>query len=306
MSGLLSPDSRDVVAGIHEEAMMRALAWVLMAGLVGCGNKSEETKQGEPGAAQAKAPGAETPPAPAVPVAAPPPDAAPPDFLPAAIDKKSGIVFAAKAGGTVKGIKDGTTVEVVGESGGAVADMADATVTIKHEGKKLKLRADRVLRDIDVEQIRRSPDNLYAVFSPIFACGDMCHTALWLISARDGKRVKLGEGGPDVNVAWHPKGGTVAVGSGQLWIVSLADYKVKAMADYTSPAYSPDGTLYIRDHKGSAFTVGKGKPKKVWDAGDEGEGEGEDEDEDEMDVEDPRPVEFKDGKPSFELSYIPE
>lgn len=282
---------------------MRSAVWVLLAGLAGCGNTSEEKKQGEPAAA--KAPSAETPPATAEPPAAPvtaPPDAAPPDFLPAAIDKKSGIIFAEKAAGLVKGIKDGTTVEVVGESGGAVGDMADATVTIKHDGKKVKLRADRVLRDTDHDLIRRSPDNLHAVFSPLYACGDMCHSVLWLISAKDGKRVKLGEGGPDINVAWHPKGGTVAVGSGQLWIVSLADFEVKPMKDYTSPAYSPDGTLYIRDHKGSAFTLGKGKPAKVWDAGDEGEEEGEDE----MDVEDPRPVEFKDGKPSYDLHYMPE
>ena len=287
---------------------MRSAVWVLVAGLVGCGNKSDEKKQqGEPAEAEAKAPAAETPPATAEPPAAPvaaPPDAAPPDFLPAAIDKKSGIVFAEKAGGVVKGIKDGTTVEVLGESGGGVGDMADATVTIKHDGKKVKLRADRVLRDTDLEQIRRSPDNQHAVFSPIYACGDMCHSVLWLVSAKDGKRLKLGEGGPDVNVAWHPKGGTVAVGSGALWIVSLADYKAKPMKDYTSPAYSPDGTLYIRDHKGSAFTVGKGKPARVWDAGDEGEGEGDDEGD--MDVEDPRPVEFKDGKPSFKLDYLPE
>jgi hypothetical protein len=282
---------------------MRCAVWVLMAGLVGCGNKADEKTQGAP--AEAKAAVAEAPPVTAEPPAAPvpaPPDAAPPDFLPVAIDKKSGIVFADKAGGMVKGIKDGTIVEVVGESGGAVGDMADATVTIKHEGKKAKLRADRVLRDTDIEQIRRSPDNQHAVFSPIYACGDMCHSVLWLISAKDGKRLKLGEGGPDVNVAWHPKGGTVAVGSGALWIVSLADYKVKPMKDYTSPAYSPDGTLYVRDHKGSAFTVGTGKPARVWDAGDEGEGE----DEEDMDVEDPRPVEFKDGKPSFDLHYFPE
>jgi hypothetical protein len=284
--------------------MMRFAVWVLLAGLVGCGNKADE-KKGEPAETEAKAPAAETPPAtaepPATPVAAAP-DAAPPDFLPAAIDKKSGIIFAEKAGGVVKGIKDGTTVEVVSESGGGVGDMADATVTIKHDGKKVKLRADRVLRDTDLEQIRRSPDNQHAVFSPIYACGDVCHSVLWLVSAKDGKRVKLGEGGPDVNVAWHPKGGTVAVGSGHLRLVSLADYKVTVLEDYTSPAYSPDGTLYVRDHKGSAFTVGKGKPARVWDAGDEGE----EEDEDEMDVEDPRPVEFKDGKPSFDLHYTPE
>jgi len=291
-------------------AMVRIATWTLIAWLIGCGNKSEEAKHdpaaAPPGTPAAGSPpaAAATPPPPPAPVAAAP-DAAPPPFLPAEIDKKSGIIFAAKAGGTVKGIKDGTTVEVVGESGGAVGDMADATVTIKHEGKKLTLRADRVLRDIDVEQIRRSPDNQHAVFSPIFACGDLCHSALWLISAADGKRVKLGEGGPDVNVAWHPKGGTVAVGSASLWIVSLADYKVKHMADYTSPTYSPDGTLYVRDHQGSAFTIGKGKPVKVWDSGADDQPDGEGEDEEEPDPDDPKPVEFVGGKPNFDLEYFP-
>lgn len=287
--------------------LVRLATCALAIGLVGCGERSEKTRPSDPEAAAAKAPATgsdpSAPSAPPAPVASPP-DAAPPPFLPAAIDKKSGIIFAVKAGGTVKGVKDGTVVEVVGESGGAVADMADATVTIKHEGKKIKLRADRVLRDIDVEQIFRSPDNLHAVFSPIFTCGDMCHTAIWLISTADGKRIKLGEGGPDVNVAWHPRGGTVAVGCRALWIVSLADFKVKELGDYTSPAYSPDGTLYVRDHEGSAFTIGKGKPRKVWDSG-AGDQAALDEAEEEMDVEDPKPVEFKDGKPDFSLDYFP-
>ncbi|HEU5056675.1 MAG TPA: hypothetical protein VFU21_09110, partial [Kofleriaceae bacterium] len=291
-----------------DAVLARFTTLFLVVALVGCEKKADEPKQEAPAEAEAKAkaPAAEAPPAAATPVAATP-DAAAPPFLPPAIDKKSGIIFAEKAGGTVKGIKDGTVVEVVGESGGAVADMADATVTVKHEGRKVKLRADRVLRDIDVEQIRRSPDNQYAVFSPIYACGDVCHSVLWLISARDGKRVKLGEGGPDVEVAWHPKGGTVAAGSGGLWIVSLADYKVKELEEYTSPAYSPDGTLYVRDHEGSAFIVGKGKPKKVWDAGggDDGGDEGADEEEDVRGVDDPRPVRFEGGKPEFGLDYIP-
>lgn len=289
--------------------MARVATWLLVVGLVGCGNRSEEKKV-EPVTEGAKAPAGAAPAAsdaaPAVAAVAAVPDAAVPPFLPAAIDEKSGIVFADKAGGAVKGIKDGTTVEVVAESGGAVADMADATVTIRHDGKKVKLRADRVLRDIDIEQIRRSPDKQHAVFSPIYACGDICHSVLWLISAKDGKRVKLGEAGPDVNVAWHPKGGTVAVGAWNLWIISLTDYKLKELEQYTSPAYSPDGTLYVRDRKGNAFTIGKGKPKKVWDAGDEGEGEGEETDEvHEMDVEDPKPVEFVGGKPNFDLEYFP-
>jgi hypothetical protein len=159
-----------------------------------------------------------------------------------------------------------------------------------------------VLRSAIVDAIHRSPDNQHAVFAPIYACGDLCHTVIWLIRAADGKRVKLGEGGPDVHVAWHPNGGTVAVGSASLWIISLADFKVKAMDDYRSPAYSPDGVLYVRDERGSAFTIGKGKPVKVWDSG---AGDGEGEEEEEMDTDEPKPVDFVNGKPKFDLDWYP-
>lgn len=152
--------------------------------------------------------------------------------------------------------------------------------------KKVTLRADRVLRGGLVDAIHRSPDNQHAVFAPIYACGDVCHSVIWLIRAADGKRVKLGEGG----------------GSASLWIVSLADFKVKAMDDYRSPAYSPGGVLYVRDERGSAFTIGKGKPVKVWDSG---AGEGESEEEEEMDTDEPKPVDFVDGKPKFDLDWYP-
>jgi len=282
-------------------AMPRIATWITIGMLAACSGKKEEAKPAaEAPAAQPPAPTA----ADAAPVAAVP-DAAPPPFLPPALDEKSGIIFAAKAGGMVKGIKDGTPVTVVGESGGSVGDMDDATVTVEHEGKKVKLIADRVLRSDTVDALHRSPDNQYAVFAPIVACGDMCHSVIWLITAKDGKRVKLGEGGPVVYVAWHPKGGTVAVGSGSMWIVSLADYKVKALADYQSPSYSPDGVLYARGEDGSAYTIGKGKPVKVWDSGASEEKDDPEADPEEMDVEGFKPVEFENGKPNFDLEWYP-
>jgi hypothetical protein len=297
--------------------MRRLATWTVVLGMLGCRGKTEQAKPADPEAAAAKSAAAATPSAgaaldgspPAAAVAGPP-DAAPAPFLPPSIDEKSGIIFADKPGGTVKGIKDGTPVAVVGESETGVGSMADSTVTIKVDGKKLTLGAGHVLRDGTVDAIHRSPDNKHAVFAPIVACGDMCHTELWMINATDGTRVKLGEGGPDVNVAWHPKGGTAAVGSASLWIVSLADYKVKALDDFLSPSYSPDGTLYARAHDGDAFTIGKGKPVRVWDAGDvdpstgEAKVEGEDDDE-EVYADAPKPVEFVDGKPDYDLAHFP-
>lgn len=287
---------------------MRCIA-IVMACLLACSGKSEQAKPADPEATQA----APAPPSPSgrpvdagVAVAPVPPDAAPALFLPASLDDKSGIIFAARPGGTVKGIPDGTLVSVVGESGGSVGDMADATVTVVHEGKKLTLVADRVLRGGTVDALHRSPDNQHAVFAPIVACGDLCHSVIWLVSAKDGKRVKVGEGGPDIHVAWHPKGGTVAVGAGALWIVSLADFKVRVLKDYRSPSYSPDGILYARDASGSAYTIGAGKPVRVWEASADAAQDPDEPDEDEgMSADDPRPVEFEDGKPSFDLEWFP-
>ncbi len=295
--------------------MGRLATWTMLIGILGCSDKKEQAKPADPEASAAKSAAAATPSAgaaidgsPAAAVAGPP-DAAPAPFLPAKIDEKSGIIFADKVGGTVKGIKDGTLVAVVGESETGVGSMADNTVTVEVAGKKLSLGAGHVLRDGLVDTIHRSPDNAHAVFAPIVACGDVCHSVLWMIKATDGTRVKLGEGGPDVHVAWHPKGGTAAVGSASLWIVSLADLKVKALEDYLSPSYSPDGTLYARGHDGDAFTIGKGKPVRVWEAGDvdpaTGEAKVEGEDDEEMFPDAPRPVEFVDGKPDFDLSHVP-
>jgi hypothetical protein len=294
--------------------MRRSATWMVLVGILGCGDKKEQAKPADPEGAAAKSAAAATPSAgaaidgsPPAAAAAGPPDAAPAPFLPAKIDEKSGIIFADKVGGTVKGIKDGTLVAVVGESETGVGSMADNTVTIEVGGKKLTLGAGHVLRDGTLDTIHRSPDKKYAVFGPIVACGDICHTDIWMINATDGTRVKLGDGGPDVHVAWHPKGGTVAVGSFSLWIVSLADLKVKELDDYLSPSYSPDGTLYARGKDGDAFTIGKGKPMRVWEAGDvdpsTGEPKVEGDEEEFVDV--PKPVEFVDGKPDFDLSHFP-
>ncbi|MBA3503484.1 MAG: hypothetical protein H0T65_24190, partial [Deltaproteobacteria bacterium] len=166
--------------------------------------------------------------------------------------------------------------------------------TVKFEGKDLVVKSDRVLRE---GLLQRSADGKHAVFTVITSCGDLCHSVIYLLSA-DGKRTKLGESGPnDTTVAWQAD--KVAVGNGSLWIATLADHSVKPMENFTSPAYSPEGVLYVRNHDGAAFEVKGDKPTQVWKPkkkkkpADDGEGD--------MVEEDPAPVKFEGGKPKFDL-----
>jgi hypothetical protein len=213
-------------------------------------------------------------------------------FVPPKLDEKQGVIFADKAGGKVQAFADGAVVEVAEVKDMSVGSEESGEITVKDSaGKPVKLAADRVLIE---EALTRSPDGKWVVFAPIVACGDFCHSVVWFIGA-DGRRAKLGDGGPGAMLALSPDGKTAAVGSQGLWLVTLADFKVKAVSGYMSPVYGPDGTLYARDHTGAAFTVGEGKPKRVWKAPKMSA-----EDEEMNASEEPRPVQFKDGKPVFD------
>jgi hypothetical protein len=222
------------------------------------------------------------------------------ELLPAKLGEKAGVVFAEKQGdqvtATVKGqsvmIPDGTKVEVVSVK---EAEMGadEGSVTVKFEGKDVELKPDRVLLE---GLLKRSPDGKHAVFAPLVGCGDLCHSVIYLLGA-DGKRTKIADGSVDTSVAWQPD--KVAIGDHGLWIVTLADHAVKSLEDYTSPAYSPKGVLYVRDFTGSAFTVEGDKPKRVWKAPKQkpsGDEEGD------MAPEDPAPVKFDGDKPKFDLA----
>jgi hypothetical protein len=223
-------------------------------------------------------------------------------LLPAKLGPKEGIVFAEKAGeqvaavtekggGTVN-VPDLTRVEIVEEGEPAAGSGEDVAVKVKYEGATIAIRADRVLSET---ALSRSPDGKHAVFNTIFSCGDLCHSVFYLLGA-DGKRMKVGEGGPDVTVAWGKD--AVAIGSGSLTVITLADGAAKPHENYTSPAYAPDGTLYVRDADGAAFTLAGDKATRVWKPKKKKPAPGDDE----MPVEDPAPVTFdKDGKPKFEL-----
>jgi hypothetical protein len=212
------------------------------------------------------------------------------------LDEKKGVIFADKQGAAVKGLADGTLVEVTNVKDMGVGSQDNGEITVKSDaGKTIKLAADRVLID---DALTRSTDGKYAVFAPVVACGDFCHTVLWFIGA-DGRRAKLGDGGVDINVSWSPDGKTAAVSSGSLWLVTLADFTVKSVEGYTSPAYGPDGTLYVRNPDGSAFTLGEGKPKRVWKAP-----KLSDEDREMNAPDDPEPVTFKNGKPVLDHPWF--
>lgn len=266
---------------------MKRIALIVLL-LAGC-SKKKKTEEAPP---PAPASGSVV----AVVDAAPPPPAAKTEVLPAKIEDKRGIVFAEKQGeqvtATVKGqsvmIPDGTNVEIASEKEGMAGSGEDATVTVKYEGKEVELKADRVLVE---GALSRSPDGKHAVFTVITTCGDLCHSSIYLVSA-DGKRTKLGEGGPDSTVAWSTD--KVAVGNHGLWIATLADHAVESPEGYTSPSFAPDGTLYVRDLDGSAFKREGGKfvlAKKIK--------KKKPADPEMMDDEDPEPVTFENGKPKF-------
>jgi hypothetical protein len=264
---------------------MQMLKWIVLGALVACGSK-EQTKK----------PATATPPVNEVvgKVAAPPHDTLPAaEFLPARLAAKEGVIFAEAKGGMVEGIADGTRVEIVDEKEMGVGDNDDGAITIKHGGKTISVKPDRVIREDG--ELKRSPDRKFAVFAPMIACGDVCHTAIWIVAA-DGRRANLGEGGVDVYVAWHPNGATAAVGNGTLTLVSLADFTKSSNDKFLSPAYAPDGTLYVRDSDGSAYTLDSAQATRVWKAKKRKHA-----DSDELPDMDPRPVGFKNGKPKFDL-----
>jgi hypothetical protein len=295
---------------IHLRSTTGSPATALGAALlfaVACGKKEAEPRPAPAAPSASPAPAeAPKPVAPAAaPASSPTPAAAP--FLPAVLAPKTGIAFAETRGGRVQGkaangsktsIRDGAPVAVVSVHQAEMGDPDSSTVEVKVDGKRSTVPITAVLWE---EALQRSPDGAFAVFSAITACGDLCHTEIFLVG-RDGKRVPLGGGGVDVAVAWRPDGKEVAVGSGSLWLVALPGLTVRPVEDYMAPAYAPDGTLYVRDRDGSAYKLRSGKAKRVWKAPPAAEPE------DGGDMEggamEPTPVKFdRAGKPNFALEF---
>jgi hypothetical protein len=235
----------------------------------------------------------------AVPPVSPAPAA---QFLPSRLEANQGVLFAVEAGGTIeartgdgatKSLNDGSVVEIKDIREAEMGD-ADSSVEIVSDGVTYTVGVAQVLRE---DSLTRSPDGAFAVFHVIVTCGDLCHSTGYVVTSA-GKRVLLGDGVVDLAVAWRKDGKELAVGSGALWIVSLSDLAVRKLEEYTAPAYAPDGTLYVRDHEGSAYILAAtAQPEQVWKAPEQPEPE-----EGDYGAGDPEPVAFgADGAPSYTL-----
>lgn len=229
------------------------------------------------------------------------PPAAPTTFLPPKLAEGEGIVFAETKGGSAEltaadgsktKLADGARVKVTRHGEADMGDQEPITHEVEVDGKKGTLPAARVVTE---SGLKRSPDGKFAVFVADEQCGDLCHTKLFILTA-DGTRKELGDGVVDVAVAWHEDGAQAAVGSASLWLVTLPSLEVNAIESYTSPSYAPDGTLYVRDHGGSAFILANGTAKLAWKAPEKKA------DPDDYGAEQPPPIEFDAaGKPKLEL-----
>ena len=65
-----------------------------------------------------------------------------------------------------------------------------------------------------------------------------------------------------------------------------------------SPAFGPDGTLYVRNSDGSAFKMDGDKFKRMWKAPKRSHDDDSDGGPDE-----PKPVDFKNGKPVYDSPF---
>lgn len=179
-----------------------------------------------------------------------------------------GIILAERPGGTVTlhpeqgadlTLAEGEAVTYVDENAGV--GLGDATAVVEARGVRGAVPNARVVTEA---RLRRSPDGRAAVFSAIATCGDLCHVEVWLLGAGGARTRVTSEAGPDAVVAWSPDGARVAVGSGGLQIVTVADGHVTEVASFTAPAWASDGTLFARGSvtDDAVFIVADGAPPR--------------------------------------------
>ena len=124
-------------------------------------------------------------------------------FFPDKLGPTEGIVLAEKQGGTVKGIPDGTKVEVVLVTEMMVGSPMTGEAKVKYDGKKVTLPPARVLYAGKYGlTLHYSPDRKHVVSVPVWTCNDICQTDLWLVGV-DGRRAHLGGGTVDYYDAWR-------------------------------------------------------------------------------------------------------
>jgi len=219
--------------------------------------------------------------------------------LPALADKQA-FVFAEQQGGTIAmtpkagapvQLADGELVTFVEDSAMAGGDGEKALATIVARGITGTVPNGNVA---NASYYARSADGAWAVVWGIDSCGDYCHPYIHVVGASGARKLVADNGTPDFHAAWRADGKEVAIGSGYLTIVSIPDLKVDTVDSVTSPAYAPDGTLYVRGHDGSV----KKRTGKTWKVVKKGKKPKAGGDEDDGPDTDPKPVTFDaKGKP---------
>jgi hypothetical protein len=237
---------------------------LVVAVLAACSRKPDEAPKAEPPPPTPKpAPAADAgvAPAPDASVAATPPPAD--DNVWIVADKQS-VALAEEPGGTVEiALDDGKTDQLpdgtaVVETPKPADSKADGTYHVTAGNTHGVIDSHRTPADYRV-----SPDKTWAVVRFETQCGDVCFGAVWLVHGKK-QRWKLFDSAVTTRAAWTTDEAAVD-DTRDTVIVQLPSGMVKRKLEgYLSPAYAPDGTLYLRDMKFGVFTVhGDDKPKKV-------------------------------------------
>jgi hypothetical protein len=182
-----------------------------------------------------------------------------------------GRVFSDKAGGTVMAkvgrsrirLHDGDPVEFVDDNSG-IGMGEDTFAEVIFNQKRVTVPNQNIILE---DRLRRSPEGNWAIFSGMVSCVDFCYASGWLLGANTRIRLSESHFGPDLTVAWRKDGKEVVVGSRGLYLVSLPDGKVTDSSQFTSPAYAPDGRLFVRgngeDDDAVYEWLAQGKPRKI-------------------------------------------
>jgi hypothetical protein len=184
------------------------------------------------------------------------------------------VLLATHQGGTVEltvdgggrvALADGSLVELTAPPDGMALPAGDWTHVSTGDKQGL------VPAESAVNGVKKAPAGGFAVATAMVSCGDMCHSAVWLVHGM-AERWRVFEHAVSADVAWHPRGGAVAIGGdGEMALIELPSGKVlQRSRRYFAPAYAPDGTLYVRDHDDGVLTlhgddatmVGKSTPRQ--------------------------------------------
>jgi hypothetical protein len=210
-----------------------------------------------------------------------------------------GLVVTDPAGGTLPmtmddgktyAIADGTLVEITDRVDGS---LKDETTPIAVAGKRGRVATANMITTYDGAAVTgkaRSPKDDFLLVTVAIGCGDFCHAALWLLNGPK-RHWKVSDNVVLPVIAWRPDNGELAFDNGGvIAIVELPSGKPLPSLEaegspVVSPAYSPSGTLFVRNDDAAVFEVAGGKLKKV------GQGKKPKRDEEGM-SESPQPVEF--------------